>query len=67
MKSNILIQSKFQIPAAILLITLFISISTVSVAEAYCCKVCSKGKACGDSCIARHKTCHKGYGCACDG
>ena len=34
---------------------------------AACCKVCSKGKACGDSCIARDKTCHKGKGCACDG
>lgn len=33
---------------------------------ASCCKVCSKGKACGDSCIARSKTCHKGVGCACD-
>ena len=32
-----------------------------------CCKVCSKGKACGDSCIARWKTCHKGRGCACNG
>jgi hypothetical protein len=32
-----------------------------------CCKVCSAGKACGDSCIARDKTCHKGKGCACDG
>jgi hypothetical protein len=32
-----------------------------------CCKVCKKGKACGDSCIARNKTCHKGRGCACDG
>lgn len=31
-----------------------------------CCKVCSKGKACGDSCIARHKVCRKGPGCACD-
>jgi hypothetical protein len=34
---------------------------------ATCCKVCSKGKACGDSCIARDKACHKGKGCACDG
>ena len=33
----------------------------------FCCKVCRKGKACGDSCIAAHKTCHKGKGCACDG
>lgn len=34
---------------------------------AACCKVCSKGKACGDSCIARDKACHKGAGCACNG
>jgi hypothetical protein len=34
---------------------------------AACCKVCSKGKACGDSCISRDKQCHKGVGCACDG
>lgn len=32
-----------------------------------CCKVCTKGKACGDSCIARDKICHKGAGCACNG
>ena len=32
-----------------------------------CCKVCKAGKACGDSCIARDKACHKGKGCACDG
>lgn len=31
-----------------------------------CCMVCSKGKACGDSCISRNKTCHKGRGCACN-
>lgn len=32
-----------------------------------CCKVCKKGKACGDSCIARNATCTKPRGCACDG
>ncbi len=32
-----------------------------------CCKVCVKGKACGNSCIARWKQCHKGKGCACNG
>lgn len=32
-----------------------------------CCKVCSAGKACGDSCIAKDKVCHKGTGCACNG
>lgn len=31
-----------------------------------CCKYCSTGKACGDSCISRSYTCHKGPGCACD-
>lgn len=33
---------------------------------AACCKTCRKGKACGDSCIARDKTCHQPPGCACD-
>ena len=32
-----------------------------------CCKVCAKGKACGNSCISRRYTCRKGPGCACDG
>jgi hypothetical protein len=32
-----------------------------------CCKICRKGKACGDGCIARVKVCTKGPGCACDG
>ena len=32
-----------------------------------CCKICRKGKTCGDSCIAEWMTCHKGKGCACDG
>lgn len=29
-----------------------------------CCKVCDKGKACGNTCISRSYTCHKGRGCA---
>ncbi len=33
----------------------------------YCCKVCSTGYACGNSCISRSKTCHQPPGCACDG
>ena len=32
-----------------------------------CCKVCTTGKACGDTCIARDKTCTVGAGCACNG
>jgi hypothetical protein len=31
-----------------------------------CCKVCDKGKACGNSCIRESFTCHRGRGCACD-
>jgi len=32
-----------------------------------CCKVCTVGKACGNSCISRSYTCHQPPGCACDG
>jgi hypothetical protein len=32
-----------------------------------CCKICTSGKACGDSCIAAGSTCHAGAGCACNG
>jgi hypothetical protein len=31
-----------------------------------CCKICDKGQACGNSCISRSYTCHKGRGCACN-
>ena len=31
-----------------------------------CCKYCRKGYACGNSCIARNKTCRVGPGCACN-
>ena len=30
-----------------------------------CCRVCRKGKPCGDSCIARRETCRRPVGCAC--
>ncbi|WP_338864717.1 hypothetical protein [Myxococcus stipitatus] len=30
-----------------------------------CCKVCTTGCPCGDSCISCSKTCRKGPGCAC--
>jgi hypothetical protein len=39
----------------------------VDLAPRECCKICRKGKACGDSCIARDKKCNKPPGCACDG
>ena len=41
-------------------------VSLMSPIQAACCKTCRKGKACGDSCIARAKTCRKPPGCACD-
>lgn len=34
--------------------------------RAECCKVCSKGKACGNTCISRSYNCRKGRGCACN-
>ena len=34
---------------------------------AACCKICRKGKACGNSCIKRTYSCGKPPGCACDG
>ena len=33
---------------------------------AQCCKICRKGKACGNSCINKSYTCRKPQGCACD-
>ncbi|WP_128292020.1 hypothetical protein [Afifella aestuarii] len=39
--------------------------TSIPVQPTACCKHCSKGKPCGDSCIARNKECHKGPGCAC--
>jgi hypothetical protein len=35
-------------------------------ASAECCRVCHKGKACGDACITRSKSCELPKGCACD-
>ncbi|MDP6388591.1 MAG: hypothetical protein QF654_01690 [Alphaproteobacteria bacterium] len=36
-----------------------------AIVPAACCKVCSKGKPCGNSCIARDRTCTRPPGCAC--
>ncbi len=32
-----------------------------------CCRVCTTGRACGDSCINRNYTCNQPPGCACNG
>ncbi|MDK3020662.1 hypothetical protein [Pseudodonghicola flavimaris] len=37
------------------------------VVAAACCKICKKGKACGNSCISKSKSCRVGPGCACNG
>jgi hypothetical protein len=44
----------------------FLKASSGPTEQGSCCKVCSVGKACGDSCISRDKACHKPPGCACD-
>ena len=31
-----------------------------------CCKICVKGQACGDSCIATNRQCTSRGGCACN-
>jgi hypothetical protein len=38
-----------------------------AVVQQACCKICTTGKACGNTCISREKQCHVGPGCACDG
>jgi hypothetical protein len=38
-----------------------------NITQTYCCKVCKKGQACGNSCISWDKTCHQPPGCACQG
>ncbi len=53
--------------STILLILICTFLSMVSCGEEEtCCKTCSTGKACGDSCISTDKSCDVGPGCACD-
>ena len=39
--------------------------SESAAAEKQCCKVCKKGKPCGDTCIEKSDVCHVPPGCAC--
>lgn len=41
--------------------------NSLDFAQQRCCKICKKGKACGNSCINRSYTCRQPPGCACDG
>ena len=43
------------------------SIKPPQLIQASCCKICVKGKACGNSCIKKTYNCSKPPGCACDG
>lgn len=40
-------------------------LSERATASARCCKTCSKGKPCGDTCIEKDDVCHVPPGCAC--
>lgn len=40
---------------------------SILLAQAGCCRICTVGKACGNSCISKKYKCHKGRGCACNG
>jgi hypothetical protein len=40
--------------------------TALAVPASDCCRVCHKGKACGDSCIKAEYECRKAPGCACD-
>jgi len=42
------------------------TVHTVPPVPPPCCKYCTTGKACGNSCISRSYTCHKPPGCACN-
>jgi uncharacterized protein YraI len=41
--------------------------NTYTPPKTYCCKICTTGQACGNSCISRSYTCHQPPGCACNG
>ena len=54
-----------------ILLTLVCTVSLLScdglTGSTSCCRVCRTGKACGDSCISRDRTCRQPRGCACNG
>lgn len=54
-----------------ILLTLVCAISLLScdglTGSTSCCRVCRTGKACGNSCISRDRTCRQPRGCACNG
>ncbi len=49
------------------LVSIGITTPVAAIAQQGCCRICTTGKACGNTCISRDKQCHVGPGCACDG
>lgn len=58
---------KYLTRAIIAVLMLVVACEASTTEPSVCCRVCRKGKACGNSCIARDRTCRKGVGCACNG
>jgi hypothetical protein len=54
-------------PAPLPTVTFTPAFVAPTAAPRVCCKICTTGKACGNSCISRNYTCHQPPGCACDG
>ncbi len=48
------------------IVTLAIALTLLAGCQEDCCKRCTKGKPCGDTCIDKTETCKKGAGCACE-
>lgn len=62
--------TKLKATAAFLVLGFALSAGTVGCipgSSGSCCRVCTTGKPCGNSCISRTSTCNKGAGCACYG
>lgn len=43
-----------------------VSVAVPDSAHVACCRICVRGKACGNACISRSYECHRPPGCACD-
>lgn len=66
------IKKKIKVPGMTAVFILFLLASLVgcssgSSSSSGCCKVCTQGKACGDTCISNSYNCNTPPGCACNG
>ena len=68
MRKQIISTSKAVIIAALLISPIVHSCTsaTASAEQQKCCKICRKGKACGDTCINKSHTCHVIVGMQCN-